>query len=303
MRTSKLSAVLLGNEYYFQIISEFFDNKKDCNTIIKTYSEAGHLVSENTISSQPIANTYYSKFVEDVVDKIERGFTLQTLNNEGKVVLSQNILRRPTEHIVDEHTADILQEIFYADNKRHLSLLRRESDKRESIVLTEHKPAQSFDLKVVEARNSMLQERRATNASLLNQYNVSITKDAINKTSSISKNPISEQNSEFKQKLLTPNLHVTNRTSPKKSESRYLSEQRPHAATLLGSLHYTEMISELMHEDYDSYSMEESQIGPPTLVANNYYNDLLCELANKRSSFQLHDPNAVVVGRTSNNSK
>lgn len=293
IRTSKLAPVLLGNEYYYQIVSEVIDAAKRRKTTVRTFNEAGQLLGEKIINSKHVADAYYSQVVDELIGSVGMRSTLQTCNSEGKVILAQVVARRPTQHTVDAHVAGILQEIFAADDSRHIALLQRESKTSESIALAEHKPAQTFDLCAIEARDSVFRERRATNASFASQYYADMTADALTKSPKPSNKRASKQSVRSKAKSQLNNSYVAIHVPAPKPEPEPMTRT---AATLLGNMYYTGMVDELLHEDYDAATvLEGGSVYRPTLVANTYYNDLMYELASKRRSSEQRGSHPLVM--------
>lgn len=265
-KSHRLRPILVGNQYYQQIVEEVIELDGQRKVTLVTKTEKGDVVTVKPIDSKLIGDNYYSTIVNDVVtDYGQRKVTVMTCNDRHETLISQNF--RPTgftaigRKYIKNLEGEILEEIVDAFGTRKITLISK-NEKGENVVYQEIRPSDPIGFTGNEG-DIAKSKRYTTIGDNFYEGAVERIMDDIQrrKTTGIARTP-SYLNPHQKQVI-------------EKMLYSKVSDPASVKYTDLGDEHYGNLVGDMVIDQTDISSKKVSI--RPTQIGNNYYIEIVNE--------------------------
>ena len=258
-RVSKLRPSLVGNQYYHQIVEEYINNHGKRQLTVKTFNEQGKCLATNPIEDHLAADAYYSLVINENIDELgNRKATLLTITDKNVTILSQTISPKIKDKLVNDYYNDLYEEIFDASDNRKVSVIYKPSDKKEMIVVNEILPRETFNLEEI-IKNTSQEEDEEEEGD--NNRKPTLKGKGRSKT-------------EFNESRVSKGERKTTDV-----KGMVPLPQKRSKTIANGESYYKGMIDDLIQKVGKS---KKSTKPTPVLLANQYYNDLLYDLGERK---------------------
>ena len=131
---SELRPVLVGNQYFRQIIVETKKEKEPKVVMIETRDEQGNLLSVEDLNPEDLGAIHSTEVVEERVDPNgKRAFRLATINEDGETIMLIEVCPSIPE-FGDLHFDYLLEEVIDQEGNRKLTVLSQGADNRPVVL-------------------------------------------------------------------------------------------------------------------------------------------------------------------------
>ena len=255
-RTITMKPLLIGGEYYQQVIEEIIKDDRTTQTTIKIKKENGKTLAEDSLELDEMSTAYYTEIINDVVDpQGQRQVTIGLKNRESEVLREYKLNPLIYDNIQNEHldtmVDNIMEEVVDKEGNKRLTLINK-NDKGENIIYQEFRP-----VKVSQPENRERTQSKLRPTVIGNEhYDAAIdeimenlsnrrttTSNRLRHSSAISKKV--DDDNDIKQGFVID--YVERRTN---------SVSRP---TYIGNNHYVEIVDEIIEEEEDDIKSKASE--------------------------------------------